>query len=46
MNMKTSPNDVSNHEILAALHAFASSVDERFNAVDGRFNAVDDDSMD
>ena len=33
MKMKTSPNDVSNQEILEALNAFAGSVDERFEEI-------------
>jgi predicted nuclease with TOPRIM domain len=41
MNMKTSPNDVSNNEILEALNAFAVSVDERFDRLDGRMDGVE-----
>ena len=41
MKMKTSPNDVSNNEILEALHAFAGSVDHRFDRLEGRMDNVE-----
>ena len=34
MDMKISPNDISNEEILEAIGAFASSVDERFARIE------------
>ncbi len=40
MNMKTSPNDVSNQEILEALGSFATSVDERFDRIEGKINGI------
>jgi hypothetical protein len=41
MNMKTSPNDVSNQEILEAMQTFAESVDKRFDRIDQRFENVE-----
>jgi hypothetical protein len=41
MNMKISPNDVSNHEILEALNAFASSVDNRFDCLETRMDKIE-----
>jgi hypothetical protein len=34
MNMKTSPNDVSNHEILEVMNTFATSIDKRLTSIE------------
>ena len=34
MNMKISPNDISNQEILEAMNSFASSVENRFDLLE------------
>ncbi|MDO8583632.1 MAG: hypothetical protein Q7R83_00435 [bacterium] len=36
------PDETAKNEILEAIHAFAESVDERFNKIDERFNKVDE----
>lgn len=41
MNMQTSPNDISNKELLKEFRAFSKQVIERFDGVDARLDGVD-----
>ncbi len=41
MNMQTSPNDISNKELLKEFRAFSKQVIDRFDGVDARLDGVD-----